>query len=213
VQLYRGLIRAYDETTHTAAILLAGSLSRTLLNVPVAHHIAPELMAEGAACALAFFEDQAHALVVATFEGAPDAWVTADLLTFSPATPEGALDNDNTDQTLTTTATTYSTLTQTVTVASGKTIRVLVIASVEFECTSYTNYNIDLLEIYAGSSGVGQAQAYRTNAVNHRGSVTVAIVTDITADTTFTAKVRKAVDRNTEVAHRGNMVTLWWENT
>jgi len=223
MEFHRGLIRAYDESTHTAAVLLAGSLSRTIANMPVSQQIGPELLTEGTACGVAFFAEGSQGVVVCTFDGAAEPWVTSDLivdgtiepedLSYSPATPEGVLDEEDDDQSLTTTATTYGSLSQAVTVASGKTIRVLVFANVEFECTSYTNYNIDVLEVYAGSSAVGQPQGLRTNAVNTRASVTVAVVKEITADTTFYAKVRKALDRNTEVAHRGNMVTLWWEDT
>jgi hypothetical protein len=66
MEFHRGLVRTYDATTHTAAVLLVGSLSRTILAVPVSHHIPPHHMLEGTACALAFFAD-AHPIVIATF--------------------------------------------------------------------------------------------------------------------------------------------------
>jgi hypothetical protein len=72
MELQRGLVRSYDPTTHTAAVLLAGSLSRTLLTIPVSQQIPPDQMLEGADCAVAFFEDQANALVLATFGAPPE---------------------------------------------------------------------------------------------------------------------------------------------
>jgi len=223
MEFQRGLIRSYDATTHTAAVLLVGSMSRVLLSLPVSHQIGPELMVEGAACGVAFFAEGSQGVVVCTFDGPPAEWVTTDLivdgtidpadLSFSPCTPDGWSAAHTDSQTITVTATTYGDLSHEVVVPAGKTYRVFAIANVEFECTSYTNYNIDVLEIYAGSSAEGSPQGYRTNAVNQRASVTVAIVKQITADTTFYAKVRKALDRNTEVAHRGNMAVLWWEDT
>lgn len=71
MELHRGLVRAYEPTTHTAAVLLVGSLSRTLLSVPVAQHIAAHLVIEGAACGVAFFADGSHAVVLAIIDGPP----------------------------------------------------------------------------------------------------------------------------------------------
>jgi hypothetical protein len=223
MEFYRGLVRAYDAANHKAAVLLAGSMSRVLLNVPVAHQIGPELMAEGTACGVLFFAEGASGVVVCTFDGPPGEWVTTDLvvegsidpddLNFSPCTPDGWSDGTSSDQTLTTTGASYDTLSKTISVPSGKTYRVLAMANVEFECTSYTNWNIDLLGIYKGSNLVGQPQGYRTNAVNDRASVTVAVQTTIAVETAFATMVWKSQSRNTEVAHRGHMVVLWWEDT
>ena len=69
--------------------------------------------------------------VVCTFGGAPDGWVTSELikdgevtpadLAFSPATPAYSHDSTSVDQTVTTTPTTYQSVSQTVTVPSGGT--------------------------------------------------------------------------------------------
>jgi hypothetical protein len=117
------------------------------------------------------------------------------------------------DQTVTTTPTTYQSLSQTVTVPAGKTYNVLVMANVEFECTSYSNWNIDVMAIFKGSNQYGQPQGRRHNAVNERGSCSVVAADQIFATTTYSAKVYKAVDRNAEVAHRGNLAVLYWEAT
>lgn len=222
MEFYRGIVTAYDSAAHTASVLLVGSMSRVLLSMPVSQQIGPELMAEGTACGVLFFGKGPEGVVICTFDGAPDPWVTTGLivdgtvapadLSFSPATPEGSLDSTTTDQTLTTTAATYQTLSQTVSVVSGKTYRVLVVASVEFECTSYTADNICVLGVYAGSSLVGAEQGLRHCSADERDSVTVAVLETITADTMYTAKVRKALSANTEVARRGNMVVLYWED-
>jgi hypothetical protein len=69
MEFQRGLVRSYDATTHTAAVLLAGSMSRVVLSIPVAHHIAPHLMTEGAACGVAFFAEGSQGVIVCTFDG------------------------------------------------------------------------------------------------------------------------------------------------
>ena len=223
MQLHRGVIRAYDATNHRADVLLVGSMSRVVLGLAVAHQIGPELVVEGAACGVLFFAEGASGVVVCTFDGAPGPWVTSALikngevapsdLSFCPATPGFYFRNTTADQSLTTTATTYQTLSREVTVATGKTINVLVAASVEFECTAYTAYNIDFLRLYEGSSGLGVPQALRTNGVNERASVSLVYVGAITTTVTFSAKVHKSLDRNTEVAHRGQLAVLYWEAT
>lgn len=69
MEFHRGLVRAYDATTHTAAVLLAGSMSRVILGIPVAHHIAPHLMAVGTPCGVAFFAEGSQGVIVCTFVG------------------------------------------------------------------------------------------------------------------------------------------------
>ena len=233
MEFHRGLVRAYDPTTHTAAVLLVGSLSRVILGLPVAHHIGPALMVEGAACGVAFFAEGSQGVVLCTFSGAPAAWVTSALivdgtiasadildgtvapadLSFSPCTPEGSTVTDPNAQTITTTYTTFGALTITVTVPAGRTYRVFIIAHVEMNCTAYTAYNIDLLRVYEGADPVGSIQGFRTNAANDRASVSNSVLRTITATTTFTAKVAKALDRNTEEAARGAMTAIYWEDT
>ena len=223
MEFYRGLVRGYDAVNHKAAVLLVGSMSRVLVNVAVAHQIGAELMTEGTACGVLFFAEGASGVVVCTFDGAPAEWVTTDLivdgtidaddLNFSPCTPEGWSEGTTSSQTLTDGAVTYSTLTHEITVPSGKTYRVAIIGNVEMGCSSYTNYNIDIVGVFKGSSMIGAQQGFRTNAVNDRASVTVAQQTTIITDTTFSIRVWKALNRNTEEAYRGNMVLLWWEDT
>jgi hypothetical protein len=212
MEFQRGLVRSYDPTTHTAAVLLVGSMSRVLLSLPVSHHIGPELMVEGAACGVAFFAEGSQGVVVCTFDGAPAPWITPSLLTFSPCTPEGWSDGSITNQELTTTATTYSTLSHEIEVPTGKTYRVLLIGNVEMGCSAYTNYNYDIAATYKGSNGWGTYQDLRINAVNDRASVTVAQQGTTSATNTFAIKVWKSLDRNTEVCYRGHMTLLWWED-
>ena len=68
--LEKGIIQAYDPTTHEAAVQLFGSMSRTLLGIPVADHIPGHLLTQGAACAVAFFAEGSQGVVFATFGGA-----------------------------------------------------------------------------------------------------------------------------------------------
>jgi len=67
----RGIIHAYDATTHTAAVQLFGSMSRILLAVPVARHLTAPILETGAACAVAFFAEGSQGLIFATFDAAP----------------------------------------------------------------------------------------------------------------------------------------------
>ncbi len=205
---------AYDSTDHEADVLVVGSMQRVLQAVPVSHQVGAELMAEGTAVCVVFFgEGDAGGLVVATFDGAPEAWVTEDLLTFSPATPGVEFESTSTNQELTTSDTTYDSLSIEVTVPSGKTYGVLAVASVEFRCTSYTDWNIDAVQVYHGSTAKGQPQGNRHNSSGDRGTATVAHAGEISETTTISAKVSKSQDRNTEVAGRGNLVVLYWEMT
>lgn len=213
MEFYRGVVRSYDQTNHTANVLLVGSMSRVVLAVPVSHQIGSELMAEGADCGVLFFAEGAAGVVICTFDGAPGAWVTPQELTFSPATPEFVMLSTGTDQAVTNSWQTYDTLSQQISVPSGKTYSVLAIGSVEFECTSYANWNIDVARIYSGATGLGQPQSLRMNAENERGAVPVLGVEKITSSTTYSVKIYKSMDRNTEVCHRGNLALIWWEDT
>ena len=223
MEFYRGVVRSYDSGTHTATVLLIGSLASVVVGIPVAQQVGPESMVVGAACGVLFSRGGASGVVVCTVDGGPGAWVTSALivdgtvtpadLSFSPCTPGGALLSTTTGLTLTTTATTFDTLSKAITVAAGKTIRVLAVANVEFECTAYTSYTLAVLEVYNGGAAAGAAQSLRMNAVSTRGSVTVAVVVDLTASATMYAKVRKAPDASTVVAQRGNLAVLWWEDT
>jgi len=223
MEFHRGLVRSYDATTHTAAVLLVGSMSRVLLSLPVSHQIGPGLMVEGAACGVAFFAEGSQGVVVCTFDGAPAEWVTTDLivdgtidaddLNFSPCTPDGWSAADTDSQTLTTTAAVYKTLTHEVEVPAGKTYRVLMVGTAEMGNTAYTNYNNLLAACYKGSTMWGAQMGFRANAVDTRAVVAVCQQGTITADTTFSIKVWHALDRNTEVCYRGNMTLNWWEET
>jgi hypothetical protein len=223
MDFYRGVVRSYDDTNHRANVLLVGSMSRVLSKVPVAHQIGPELMVEGAACGVVFFAEGGTGLVVCTFDGAPDAWVTSGLikdgtvspedLAFSPATPGFVLLTESTSQALTTTATGFGSLSHTVTVPAGKTFNVLLVADVEMENSAWTAWNNLVAWMYNGSAGVSQPQAFKTLEVNERASVSLVGAEAITSDTTYSVLVWKALNRNTESAVRGNLAVLWWEAT
>jgi len=76
MRLLRGVVRSYDATNHKADVLLVGSMSRLVVAVPVAHHIPPYLIGEGAACGVAFFAEGSEGVVLCTFGGAPHGCVT-----------------------------------------------------------------------------------------------------------------------------------------
>jgi hypothetical protein len=214
VRIERGVVMAYDSTDHEADVLVVGSMQRVLQAVPVSHQVGAELMAEGTAVCVVFFgEGDAGGLVVATFDGAPDAWVTEDLLTFSPATPAVEFESTSENQELTTSDEVYDCLEIEVTVPEGKTYGVLAIASVELRCSSYTNYVIDTVRIYHDSTGQGEPVGNRHNSNADRGAATVAHCGEITETTTISAQVSKSADRNTEIAGRGNLAVLYWEMT
>lgn len=69
MEFHRGLVRSYDATTHTAAVLLTGSMSRVLLDLPVAQHVRPETISAGIPVGVLFFADGSHAVVVCTLDG------------------------------------------------------------------------------------------------------------------------------------------------
>jgi hypothetical protein len=223
MDFYRGVVRSYDEASHTANVLLVGSMSRVLLGVAVSQQIGPELMVEGAPCGVLFFAEGATGVVVCTFGSAPSGWVTSGLikdgtvapadLSFSPATPEFYWGTSASDQEVENSWATYQSLSKQVTVPAGKTFNVLAMGSVEFDCTSFTGWNIDVACIYKGEAQFGAPMGVRTNAVNERSPVTVLGADQISATATYSLRVYKAVDRNTEVCHRGTLAGLWWEET
>lgn len=206
------MVIAYDSTNHEADVALVGSMQRVVQALPVSHQVGAELMAEGAAvCVLFFGGGDAGGLVVSTFDGAPDAWVTEDLLTFCPATPVTEFEDTTADQDLTTSPAVYQSLSVEIVVPSGKQYNVIAVATVEFRCTAYTNWNIDLLQLYHDSTAKGVPQGNRHNAVNERGSATVVHCGQIGSTTTISVKVSKSQARNTEVAGRGNLAVLYWQ--
>ena len=219
----RGIIVSFDSTAHTATVQLMGSMSRILSAVPVAHHLGPELLDAGTDCIIAFLGEGSQSIVLATFDGPPDPWITSALikdgeitpadLSFSPPTPGFYLKTTQTTQTLTTTPATFQTLTQAITVPSGKTYNVLGIVTGEFGNTVYVGWNLDWVSLYAGASQVGLPHCKRMHTVSDRGTVTTGGAVAITATTTFTAKVFKSLDQNTEVAYRGTLTLLYWEAT
>lgn len=69
MELYRGVVRSYDPATHTASVLLVGSMSRVLLSVPVSQQVVADVMAEGTACGVLFYAEGAEGVVVCTLGG------------------------------------------------------------------------------------------------------------------------------------------------
>ena len=206
MEFYRGVVRSYDQTNHTANVLLVGSMSGVVLGIPVAEHIRSELMVEGAEVGVLFFAGGASGVVVCTFGTPSRAWDR----------PEVASVNSSADQTVTTSWATYQSCDVQVTVPTGKTYTVLVVGSAEFECTAFTNWNLCNARVWrdgAGVTGVSNAHSTRVNAENDRCTVTVTGVEQITSTKTYTLGVTKSLDRNTEVCRRGNLVVMWWEDT
>ena len=126
-------------------------------------------MVEGADCGVLFFAEGSSGVVVCTFGNQAGAWDR----------PGWFYGESNTDQTVTTSWATYQSLSKQVVVPSGKTYVVLVVGTAEFECTSYTNWNLDTTRVWRGGTGSGTAvslnQGMRTNAANDRGTVVSAV--------------------------------------
>jgi hypothetical protein len=78
MRFYRGVIRSFDSSSHQADVLLVGSLSRLLLAVPVAQHIDPQLLVEGATCGVLFFEEGASGALICTLGDPPAAGLDLD---------------------------------------------------------------------------------------------------------------------------------------
>lgn len=240
MEIHRGIVRAYDSTNHQADVMIYGSMSRVVLSVPVAHSIGAELMAVGVDCGVIFFAPSDSGVVVCTFTGAPDPWVTSALikdgevavgdLDFDPAT-QAELDAHEADvdvhhdtpviygkstgstQVITTSWTLYGALTQSVTVPEGKTFKVVVIGNAEVGCSAYTGWNRDMVSIYSGGVLKGQQSGYRTNAVNCRATIAVMAAFTLTETKTVELRVFKTQSRNTENAYVGNLVIMAWEAT
>ncbi len=240
MDIQRGVVRAYDSTNHVADVMVYGSMSRVILSVPVSHSIGAELMAVGADCGVIVFSPGDTGVVVCTFTGAADPWVTSALikdgevavgdLAFDPAT-QAELDTHEADvdvhhdtpgiyskttsgtQVITISWTLYRTLTQSVTVPGGKTYNVVAIGNAEVGCSSYSGWNRDLVAIYSGGVLKGQQSGYRTNAVNRRATVTVVAAFTLTETKTVELRVFKTQGRNTENAYVGNLVIVAWEAT
>ena len=66
----RGKLRAFDSGAYTAEVSIAGSLSTTLTNIPVARNIATGDMVAGRHAAVIFFDvtDPTDAVVCAVWE-------------------------------------------------------------------------------------------------------------------------------------------------
>ena len=69
MEFYRGVVRSYDSATHTATVLLIGSLASVVVGIPVAQQVGPESMVEGAACGVLFSRGGASGVVVCTVDG------------------------------------------------------------------------------------------------------------------------------------------------
>jgi hypothetical protein len=66
----RGILRAFNAGTYRAEVSIAGSLSTTLTNVPVARNIATSAMVAGRHAAIIFFDvtDPTDAVLCAVWE-------------------------------------------------------------------------------------------------------------------------------------------------
>lgn len=221
VEIHRGIVRAYDSTNHQADVMIYGSMSRVVLSVPVSHSIGAELMAVGADCGVIFFAPGDTGVVVCTFTGAPDPWITSALikdgevaiadLAFSRPMVQTA--STTSTQVLTTSNVIYSTLQLTIVVPAGETYKYLLQANVEFGCSSYTNWNLDMLRLGAGGSLVGGIQEMRTQSATSRSSVSCAWAGTLSAGSkTVEAIVLKSLARNTENAYRGHLVVTYWQS-
>jgi len=66
---YPGQVLAYDAANHEAEVMLVGSMSRILRNVPVAQHIRAHLVVVGATCAVAILGEGFQPLLFAIMDG------------------------------------------------------------------------------------------------------------------------------------------------
>ena len=222
MRLEYGIVRAYDATTHRADVVLVGAMGGVTRSVAVAHQVGAELVVEDAVCAVGFFAAGEAGVLLCTFDGAPDPWVTSALikdgevapadLSFSPATPDYDLLSSTTQQSLTTTPTVYQTLTKSVTVPSGKTYNVLVAVSVESDCTSYVNPSNAVMCAYRGANQLGAPQAFTHRTATQRSSCSTVVSYQTGSTVTFSVKVWKS-GGSTLVVRRGNMTVLYWEAT
>jgi hypothetical protein len=66
----RGILRAFNSGTYRAEVSIAGSLSTTLTNVPVARNIAISAMVAGRQAAIIFFDvtDPTDAVLCSVWE-------------------------------------------------------------------------------------------------------------------------------------------------
>ncbi len=229
----RGIIHGYDSTNHLAAVQLFGSMSRIIVDVPVAHHIGEELLTDGAACVVGFVADGSQGVILATFDGAPGGWVTSGMikdaeiatadvgageitpakLSFSPPTFEFGYSDSSSSQTVVNSWQQYQSVQVTVTPTGGQYFNVLVVQNVDMENTGWTAWNIACTRVYRDTTGKGQTSRVRFNANNERCTIMAHYADRINNARTYKLYVYKAINRNTIVANNGSISVIWSADT
>jgi len=71
--LRAGVIVSFERDTYLADVELVGYVSSYLTDLPVAFHLRPDLVSEGAACVVLFFDelDPTDGVVLAVYGGVP----------------------------------------------------------------------------------------------------------------------------------------------
>ena len=198
MEFHRGLVRAYDATTHTAAVLLAGSMSRVLLGIPVAHHIPPYQITVGTACGVAFFAEGSKAVLLCLFEGAPPP-------------PHITYDDTGTDLTLTTSWQTIPNLSIALTPPSPQTWTIAITAQVLLRSASAT---ADLAEHYAQLARGGALLGTTASAIfadAWTGSTVPLFFQDTVtyaAPRTYTIQAKKTAGAQTKTASASRMTII-----
>lgn len=216
MEFRRGLVRSYDAATHTAAVLLVGSLSRALLSLPVSHQIPPDLMIAGTHCAVAFFADRSDGIVVSTFQDPADPRIiTQTQLDAHTADPDAhrtlyTYEDTGTDLTLTTSWQSIPNLSITVAPPSPQTWTVIVLAQLNIRSTGTIEIADLLAQIAANGSLVG---TYALNTVYdpiEGGGVALHVVETVTYSSprTYTIQARKSGGTQPKVACLSRMTIM-----
>lgn len=198
MDFHRGLVRAYDAATHTAAVLLAGSMSRVLLAIPVAHHIPPYQITVGTACGVAFFAEGSKAVVLCILDGPPPA-------------PYILYEDTGTDLTLTTSWQTIPSLSIPITPPTPETWTVAVMAQVLLRSASAT---ADLAEHYAQIARDGSlvgTTAYAIFGDAWTGSTVPLFFQDTvtyTTPRTYTIQAKKSAGAQAKTASASRMTII-----
>ena len=200
MEFHRGLVRAYDPATHTAAVLLAGSMSRTILGVPVAQEIPAAHMLAGTPCTVAFFAEGSQSVVLSTF-GVPPP----------PATTLYTYEDTGTDLTLSTSWQTVPNLSITITPPTPHTWTVILMAQIVLRSLSATaEYAEHYAQFARDGSLVGtMAQAMITTA--YEGCTIPLLFKDTVtyaAPRTYTIQAKKSGGSQTKAAAWSRMTII-----
>jgi hypothetical protein len=137
MEIRRGVVQAYDVVTHKADVQMIGSMPTLVRSVPCAQNLGGELLSTGTMCAVLFFHGD-PGVVLATWDGLVEEWVTSDLVKDAAVTfaklgesAKGQVVADAASTGVSTSSTSFVQLTGsslTVTIPDGQTADVLLLA-------------------------------------------------------------------------------------